>query len=667
MEFLVCCHISNSLEIMVERLYAIVDEFWIRIESISAWIALYFEAPDDPHILIRDITLGLLLTVNILFIFFVLLIVAWWKLKQKAIKSAPALASLPDSVDDLIGDNTLSLKTKLYSSLSHLDLDPKKVPLIPCKIVSLGQYLEKLRFTDDRKRLSANDLISVLIQSVAPEAALPLILLLPSLLKQLPLLNSNSTQSEQRLAHLQSTRESENIIFSPIVAAFLTEIISQVKKSADYGIPMQLLFAGEPTQMVPELGVIPNPFHIQSDFERIVQRMLENWPGLSHEQFDVRQKMNSKPINYKMLPGLELGYGGLTKIHTPRQECRNRLFAVLLNRIGGANLVVNEPDVLRNHRVKDDESRSEFVVILDERGSIARTASELMEFLVSKPQCNSVCLQIQNQITSFGIGMCVRFERENAEDEFVQIPLACALKCGITRVGGDGGGGSDQICSLFNHAGISLFIDSTVKAYVQYYEGVEGFCGWHPENNPEKPWQIGDAMAVVHDRFEFGDEEAISRLFQYTSIGSAASNLSASKQKLPFGGYGANGVCIDSVALIQAAIRADEKTTLYPILMFGAGRQELVLSIMSIYESMGSHRDASKRAFAEDCLKLVGILRAFPNDIAPSIPDIPNICQRMLTTTPPNAPFALLEHSIADINELLSNRIFCPTTDLQQP
>uniref|UniRef100_A0A7S0T885 Uncharacterized protein n=1 Tax=Erythrolobus madagascarensis TaxID=708628 RepID=A0A7S0T885_9RHOD len=200
-----------------------------------------------------------------------------------------------------------------------------------------------------------------------------------------------------------------------------------------------------------------------------------------------------------------------------------------------------------------------------------------------------------------------------------------------------------------------------LSAFVQYYEGVEGFCGWHAENNPLKPWQLGKGMVVEHVVLKAGDvneadsSAAISRAVGCTAVASCASVLSACYQRLTLGGYGANGVCLDSVAVIQAALDPTRRTTLYPILLFGAGRQELARSCAALINAV----QKSSSSFAESCgvggqrvarnaATVLDAIWKLPCDVAPSLDDLDDVCARMLASLPTMSPFALTSRTISD-------------------
>ena len=131
----------------------------------------------------------------------------------------------------------------------------------------------------------------------------------------------------------------------------------------------------------------------------------------------------------------------------------------------------------------------------------------------------------------------------------------------------------------------------------------------------------------------------------YCAIGSLASCLSASKQGLPIGGYGANGVCIDSVAIVQMALGEYKSggTNFYPILLFGAGRQELFEVTQALLDIAASN--AAGHVLHGDVQCVMDAIKHLPNDIAPTISAIPDVCDRIMQNIPPNCPFSLLKQT----------------------
>ncbi|KAA8491593.1 hypothetical protein FVE85_9640 [Porphyridium purpureum] len=635
-------------------------------------------------------------------------------LRRKPVVGVRAASSRrrTDGIDDASGTQPIDAYVD-----GMLDLDEQRASLVTgCEIASFNDYLYSLHLSGGSR--TAESMVLALAQSVAPTIALPLMMLLPQKWRSMPIFGRGiesklsllgGYESEAAGAGAPSKLSKQSAWFSPITAAFLTETLTQAMRNSTPRAswrPLLSLARGEPPGKSARAALkstkLPNPFVLHSDVAPLVQAMLEEEPDEPSGPEEHRV-MRTRPLNASLLPGLELGYGGLRAEHSRRQECLNRVLAILLNRLAvngvrGASHV----SLLHEHKIDlaalkaDAELAREWnqlidfdspfgVQVGDSASDIVYTPHELVQYLLmgQTHESSSITphrMQIQSQPTSFGIGLCVKMPAghdaatSQASHSYVQIPLACAMKTGVCRVARNTDGDGEQVTTFLNHAGISLHIRSGVlPGYVQYYEGVEGFCGWHPENNPVKPWQIGERMAITLQVVSEGsvpgrqDLPAVMDVLKYCAVASVASCLSAVKQGLPMGGYGTNGVCIDSVAIVQIALgtlKNDEpskgaRTNLYPILLSGAGRQNMHASARSLLLAALDDHARTRGSengcfFKQDAQTVMDAIEALPNDIAPSIGDVPGIMRRVLDNIPPNSPFAMVDATAADCRAVLA-------------
>ena len=96
---------------------------------------------------------------------------------------------------------------------------------------------------------------------------------------------------------------------------------------------------------------------------------------------------------------------------------------------------------------------------------------------------------------------------------------------------------------------------------IQFYVAIDGLCAWHSNHNADAPW-----MQRVASTNSYSRETALQAM-RLAGLLAVTFNALGTELNLPFGGYGVLGVCNDSAALIDFALRGE--TNMYPLISTG--------------------------------------------------------------------------------------------------
>ena len=99
------------------------------------------------------------------------------------------------------------------------------------------------------------------------------------------------------------------------------------------------------------------------------------------------------------------------------------------------------------------------------------------------------------------------------------------------------------------------------KCDIQFYMALEGMCGWHSNHNPDVPWITGVATTELYNK-----QQTLTAI-RMCGILACTFNRIGTDMNLPFGGYGVLGVCNDTAAIVDFAVRG--QTNMYPLLSTG--------------------------------------------------------------------------------------------------
>jgi len=349
--------------------------------------------------------------------------------------------------------------------------------------------------------------------------------------------------------------------------------------------------------------LIPNPFVVEENFEAAILGLEARIRASQREQggeatYDPNDCSIGEPtpINPIILPGLHLGHGDLKWTHTNRERQRNRLFAVLLTKLSHNY----------ERRVQDQDDNN-FVVRINGIDCVYPD-----EFIKELCDCgHSVELCPRAAITTFGTSICVKEE----DGSWTNIPFAIFFRTGYEN--------SRQRPAYYHalHGGIDMTIKGPLvgeeeetgisnKCDVQFYMPVEGMCGWHSNYNVDAPW-----MEMISTSRLYTQEEAL-KVVRMTGILACAYNQIGTEMDLPFGGYGVMGVCNDSAALVDFAVRGE--TNMYPLISTGRFLMHLAKFFGKFHDGMlsGNSGDANKtKAAAADTLELASAACKINTDI----------------------------------------------------
>ena len=468
-----------------------------------------------------------------------------------------------------------------------LDLNPDWPCPIP--LLSLEEALEQSVF---RSGLSRQEWLKRLARSFDKPALLPLLWLLPRDWRLAP---------PELPAHLQTLAGVvERGLLTPTVVAALADdlphllpaMAERMPSAVDLwanregpAIPAELaaLLALPPPEPAPHPAASAPPPHGHSSHA-------EAWSALSG--------------------GLVWSNQGLSHEQSPEEMARNSRCARALNRLG-ANLL--GPDL------GGDQCAAPWT--LEGCSSPAALVARLEQ------QGWQIWAQLRCGVTSFGLGASLPLA---SGEGWSQVPLALPIRTGLL----DGNG--EERVSLLPHCCLEMeWRRDNALIRLQYYQGMEGLCGWEGLNDLHRPWQNDRHNGTLHYFGEPYRGERLSAALNLCDAMALVHNLEATDRHLFHGGYGPLGLCIDSAALLQQGLEG--RCEVFPVLLGGLWRERLqrrcrqVLAIAPLGEE---HRVALERyQEALVALPFDGFLQGAAADRARA---------RLRACQPSSSPFAVV-------------------------
>lgn len=125
-------------------------------------------------------------------------------------------------------------------------------------------------------------------------------------------------------------------------------------------------------------------------------------------------------------------------------------------------------------------------------------------------------------------------------------------------------------------------------------------CGWNSNHNADVPWVQSVSTTDIYTK-----EQALIAI-RMSGLLACTFNSIGTKMDLPYGGYGVLGVCNDTAALVDYAVRGC--TNMYPLLSTGryllhtAARLVGMWQILSEYDDMKKEAADTKRLATAACL-----------------------------------------------------------------
>lgn len=310
----------------------------------------------------------------------------------------------------------------------------------------------------------------------------------------------------------------------------------------------------------------------------------------------------------QLMGGLVWGNQGLRHGQSPQELARNSRCARALNRLG-ANLLGGDAFVLEGW------------------SSSAALAQEL------ERQGWRVWAQLRCAVTSFGLGASLP---EAGGTGWRQVPLALPIRTGLL----DGRG--DERVSLLPHCCLEMEWsrgEDTIR--LQYYQGMEGLCGWEGLNDLQRPWQNDRQNGTVRYLGERYGGERLSAALALCEAMALVHNLEASDRHLLHGGYGPLGLCIDSAAILQQCLEG--RCEIFPVLLGGIWRERLQRRCQLVLNSAplnpGQRQGLERYRQALDGLPFDGFHQGL---------SAAGAMERLRTCQPESSPFAVVQHLLAD-------------------
>lgn len=333
------------------------------------------------------------------------------------------------------------------------------------------------------------------------------------------------------------------------------------------------------------------------------------------------------PINERIFPGLYMGWGDAKCTHTKREIIRNRLLAVLFNKLS------------HNYYKKELKSGDLFVVQMDSKSKKCLYPGMFLQSLMDGG--HTVEVHPRAVITTFGISACIKEE----DDTWSNIPIAFFLKSGYERADGRPAHFESP------HGGMDLNLKGPLigkrqdgkdgKCDIQFYMAIEGLCGWHSNHNAEVPWIEPVASTKVYNK-----EQALMAM-RMSGLLATTFNAIGTEMELPFGGYGVLGVCNDSAALLDYAIRGE--TNMYPLVSTGRFLLHIAQRALSLHKALLDLPGFEQEV--HDTKRLITAACNIDSDIHTSPSHLVGATKRYLANSPKIAYFQLSLES----SEILTN------------
>lgn len=300
---------------------------------------------------------------------------------------------------------------------------------------------------------------------------------------------------------------------------------------------------------------------------------------------------------------------------THRQYLTNRTMAMLFNRLA-ANDTLDAGDV-------------KFKVSIG--GKEVARPDELVQRL--KDTGHKVGMRFRFNIVSFGNGFCIKED----DGTWTNIPWAIVLRSGYEDRH------RRSAYSFLNHGGTTLDVEGPIMTCcVAHHIAIDGFVGWYTTENFDVPWlseiQVGDYLSP---------DDTI-RAVRFCGLYAAGLNFCARRCRLPAGGYGLFGVCLDSTAIIEKALFG--KVNTYPCMHIGRFRMHAVRDLRDLLATFEARKDDR----VEDMRKIVQCKLDLPNDACATPLDGPDAARRMIQCMPRQMPFKIMHESVEACKDILA-------------
>jgi len=329
----------------------------------------------------------------------------------------------------------------------------------------------------------------------------------------------------------------------------------------------------------------------------------------------------------ELFPDLASGSGGCRMTKSEGQAKVNQVFAILCNKLGSNSLV--------GLGASSYEPKEVFTVHIPGHPTPVDSVEDLVDVL---EKCGHTAnIRIYANTTSFGVGLCVK----EKDSTYTQIPLAYPLSTGLYAK--DENGDDIDVVTLMQHAAMELHVSGPlITAQIEWCLSISGMTGWGPEQEIKRGWTRDESTRTWHAEEELSTAAGRRSALRLITASASALNVAASKDGLLLGGYGALGVCIDSVAAIQQCISG--KCTLYPLILGGDAKMGL-LSCYKFIRNLGKRNNKMNNTWKYDAEAeaLVSALLELPCDGIVDPARAAQTAQRALSCLPERSVFAGVE------------------------
>jgi hypothetical protein len=422
--------------------------------------------------------------------------------------------------------------------------------------------------------------------------------------------------------------------------------MNQTLRDSDTSIsPIDLLKGGEvaysPT-FADDNDLIPNPFIVEMHWENAISGMenlmrqahldvsspnlrgVEQDPGQPVCEFDPNDRSLPEPtlLNQRLFPDLHIGWGSAKCTHTKREIIRNRLFAVLFNRLA------------HNYYNKEQGIKEEFAIKF--AGIHIDTPRSFLWTLMETGHEVEVCPR--GTITTFGMAACIKEQ----DGSWTHVPLSYFVRTGYESES------SRPAHAGVPHGGMDLNISGALvgknnKCNIQFYMAIEGMCGWHSNHNADVPWKVATASTEPYTK------EMALQAIRMAGLLSVTFNAIGTEQKLPFGGYGVLGVCNDTAALLDQAVRGT--TNMYPLVSTGRYLMHIAQRLVAL--RIGLCSDPRLEEELKDIQFIIAAIMTISSDLQASPSNVVDGVRRYLACLPKTSVFQLEIESKAIMTSIL--------------
>ena len=355
--------------------------------------------------------------------------------------------------------------------------------------IALSEYFAQLEVAEGDRERWAESALRALAEGYGPAADAAAGLLLAAL----PIGAVLPASVTQAGGHPLAAAAAE-VALEPLVLAAAARVVGCPVDSAP---PAELLLKGEPDGQTPALGLTGKSVVRLPEDLRLAEAgaFAEVTAAAAAAAADTKYTSeDATPISATLLPDLCLGTAGMTSLYTPRQEFRNRYMAVLLNRLAANRL---------------DEAPA-FTVVLGKWENVTSAGGLLQAIVDSEGTLQG---KFQSQITTFGLSFCVKEEGARPKP----VPFVMAMRTGVVD---PDSGQNVAVPATHGSLEVKLSLPDFSLGTVQFYQGLEGFTGWHPDGGWDAPWCAGAS--------QHGDPLTEDELVRAADIGTAFAVASVS-------------------------------------------------------------------------------------------------------------------------------------------